>query len=216
VIYGALADRHGLADSHRAIIDAVPRGARVLDVGCAAGHLAAALAAERGCAVVGVEIDPSAVAAARARGVEVREADVERDGLDADGFDVVVFGDVLEHLGDPVAVLRQAAAAPLSVVSLPNIAHWTGRRALLRGRFPQEDHGLFDRTHRHQFTRATAHALARAAGFAVVEERTAGAPLPLESHIGALRRIRDPLVHRAPELLALQFVLSLQPRSDAR
>jgi len=126
---------------------------------------------------------------------------------------VVVFGDVLEHLCDPAAVLRRARTAPLTVVSLPNIAHWTARRALLRGRFPQTDHGLFDRTHLHQFTRATAHALARDAGFAIVEERWTPAPLPLESHLPALARIRAPLVRRAPELLALQVVLSLQPRS---
>ena len=215
-VYGALADRHGLADSHRAILDVVPRGAHVLDVGCASGHLAAALVAERGCTLVGIEVDPAAAVEARARGIEVREADVERDGLDAAGFDAVVFGDVLEHLRDPAAVLRRARAAPLAIVSLPNIAHWTARRALLRGRFPQEDFGLFDRTHLRFFTRASAHALAREAGFAVVEERLAGAPLPLESRVGALHLIREPLVRRAPELLALQFVLTLQPRSADR
>jgi methionine biosynthesis protein MetW len=210
--YGALADRHGLADSHRAIVEAVPRGARVLDVGCASGHLAVALVAERACTVVGLEVDAAAAAEARTRGIEVREADVEREGLDAHGFDAVVFGDVLEHLRDPAGVLRQARAAPLAVVSLPNIAHWTARRALLRGRFPQEDFGLFDRTHVRFFTRATAHALAREAGFDITAERLTGAPLPLESHARALRRVRDPLVRRFPELLALQFVLSLHPR----
>ncbi|HEY3020503.1 MAG TPA: methionine biosynthesis protein MetW [Solirubrobacteraceae bacterium] len=215
-VYRELADRHGLAESHRAILAAVPRGARVLDVGCAAGHLAVALVEERGCSVVGLEIDPGAAATARARGFEVRERDAERDGLDAAGFDAVVFGDVLEHLREPAAVLRQAHAAPLAIVSLPNIAHWTARRALLRGRFPQEDFGLFDRTHLRFYTRATAHALAREAGFAVVEERLAGAPLPLESRVHALRHVRGPLVRRAPELLALQFVLTLQPRADVR
>ena len=214
-VYGALADQHGLAASHRAIVAAVPRGARVLDVGCASGHLAAALVAQRGCTVVGLERDAAAAEEARARAIEVEERDVERDGLEASGFDAVVFGDVLEHLRDPVAVLRGARAAPLAVVSLPNIAHWTARRALLRGRFPREDFGLFDRTHLHFFTRTTAHALARDAGFAVVEERFADAPLPLESRAGALRALRAPLVRRAPELLALQVVLSLQP-VDAR
>jgi len=210
-VYGALADEHGLAASHRALLAAVPRGARVLDVGCASGHLAAALIAERGCSVLGIERDEAAAGEARSRGVEVDIRDVERDGLDAGGFDAVVFGDVLEHLRDPVAVLRAARGAPLAVVSVPNVAHWTARRALLRGRFPREEHGLFDRTHLHFFTRATAHALARDAGFSVVEERFAPAPLPLESRLPALRGLREPLVRRAPELLALQTVLSLQP-----
>jgi methionine biosynthesis protein MetW len=209
-VYGDL----GLGPSHRAILDAVPADTRVLDVGCASGHLAQALTAERRCSVLGVELDPAAAAEARARGVEVVERDIE-DGLDVDGFDVVVFGDVLEHLRDPVSALRSALGAPLVVVSLPNIAHWTGRRELLRGRFPQDDFGLFDRTHLRFFTRATAHGLARAAGFAIAEERFVAAPLPLESRVPALRRLRDPCVRRAPGMLALQVVLSLQPRSPA-
>jgi hypothetical protein len=136
---------------------------------------------------------------------------VEKDGLDATGFDVVVFGDVLEHLRDPAAALRAARGAPLAVVSVPNIAHWTARRALLRGRFPQDDHGLFDRTHLRFYTRATAHALAREAGWAVAEERFTGAPLPLESRFSALGAMRRPLVARAPGLFALQIVLTLRP-----
>jgi methionine biosynthesis protein MetW len=206
-VYDRLVAEHGLAASHHAILEAVPRGARVLDVGCAGGHLAAALMSERGCSVVGIDRD---VEAARARGIEARQADIESDGLEASGFDVVVFADVLEHLRDPAAALRAARAAPLALVSLPNIAHWTARRALLRGRFPQEEHGLFDRTHVRFYTRATAHALAREAGWRVAEERFTPAPLPLESRLSALRALRRPLVARAPELFALQIVLTLR------
>lgn len=207
--YGALVERHGLSAAHRHVIDLVAPGSRVLDVGCADGYLAAELVARRGCSVVGIEPDHRAAAAARARGIEVLELDVEAVPLAAARFDVVVFADVLEHLRDPVAVLRQARAAGRAVVSLPNIAHWTGRRALLRGRFPQEDHGLFDRTHLRFYTRATAHELARAAGFRVVEERFADAPLPLESRWAGLGRLRPLAVRARPELFALQTVLSL-------
>ncbi|HEY8583659.1 MAG TPA: methionine biosynthesis protein MetW [Capillimicrobium sp.] len=209
VSYGDLVARHGLSASHRLVLDLVPRGARVLDVGCAEGYLAAELLA-RGCEVVGLEPDARAAAAARARGVEVLELDVETVPLAAARFDVVVFADVLEHLRDPVAVLRQARAAGRAVVSVPNIAHWTGRRALLRGRFPREDFGLFDRTHLRFYTRASARELAREAGFRVVEERFADAPLPLESRVPRLRALRPAALRRAPELFALQTVLSLE------
>lgn len=206
--YGALVERHGLSSSHRLVIAAVPLGARVLDVGCAEGHVAAELVA-RGCSVVGVERDPVAAAAARARGVEVRELDIERTALDVGGFDCVIFADVLEHLRDPLPVLRAAGVAPRVVVSLPNIGHWTARRALLRGRFPREDHGLFDRTHLRFYTRSGAHELAAEAELRVVGEAFADAPLPLESRIPALRTLRPRALRVSPELFALQVVLAL-------
>lgn len=207
--YGDLVARHGLSASHRLVIDLVAPGSRVLDVGCAEGYLAAELVA-RGCEVVGIEPDARAAAAARERGIEVLELDVETIPLAAARFDVVVFADVLEHLRDPVAVLRQALPAGRAVVSLPNVAHWTGRRALLRGRFPREDHGLFDRTHLRFYTRESARELAREAGFRIVAERFADAPLPLESRAPRLGRLRPLALRAAPELFALQTVLSLE------
>lgn len=209
-VYGELVARGGLAPSHRLVLDAVPAGTRVLDVGCAEGYLAELLAA-RGHAIVGVEGDPGAAATARARGIEVREANLDHEHLDATGFECVVFADVLEHLLYPERILRAARPAGRAVVSLPNIAHWTARRALLRGRFPREDFGLFDRTHLRFFTRASAHELARDAGWRVGGEAFVDAPLPLESHVAALRRARPAALRRAPELFALQVVLSLVP-----
>lgn len=214
-VYGELVGRHGLAESHRLLLDAVPGGARVLDVGCADGYLARELTT-RGCDVVGVELD--ATAAARAEpflsslvvGSVSDPATRERvEGR----FDVVLFGDVLEHLADPLEVLRWAAGlGGRVVVSLPNIAHWTARRQLVRGRFPQEDHGLFDRTHLRFFTRASARELVEAAGLRVEHEAFAGAPLPLQSRVGALARLQPRLVGRRPELFALQIVLTCAPR----
>jgi 2-polyprenyl-3-methyl-5-hydroxy-6-metoxy-1,4-benzoquinol methylase len=160
--------------------------------------------------VVGVEPDPRAAAVARENGIEVLGLDVEQVPLAAAGFDVVVFADVLEHLRDPATVLRRALPAGRAVVSVPNIAHWTARRELLRGRFPYGDHGLFDRTHLRFFTRETARAMAADAGFRIVAERFAGAPLPLESHLGALSVLRPAALRLAPELFALQVVLSLE------
>jgi methionine biosynthesis protein MetW len=208
--YGALVDAHGLSAAHRHVLDLVPPGARVLDVGCAEGYLAAELA-RRGCSVVGIEPDARAAAIARERGINVLEFDVEEVALDATAFDVVLFVDVLEHLRAPEPVLRQALQAGSAIVSIPNIAHWTARRTLLAGRFPREDHGLFDRTHLRWFTRAGAHELAADAGFRVVQERFAGAPLPLESHVAALGKLRPAAVRARPELFALQVVLSLAP-----
>ena len=213
--YSQLVAEHGLAASHRLVIEEVPAGARVLDVGCASGYLAAELAA-RGCEVVGVEADPGAAAAARSACAAVVEGDVELDDVRAvlheqKAFGAIVCGDVLEHLRDPGGTLAFLATllAPggRAIVSLPNVAHWTGRRALLRGRFPYADHGLFDRTHLRFFTRASARELLEGAGLRLVRERFAPAPLPLQAHVRALARLEPAAARAWPELFALQFVL---------
>ena len=219
--YADLVAAHGLSAAHRIVLDEVPDGARVLDVGCATGYLAAELA-RRGCTVDGIEVDSAAATQARAHcrqvvvgdlEVPATRTEVERMVDDSARPNIIICADVLEHLRDPWTVLAwlRTLLAPggRAVISVPNIAHWTGRRALLRGRFDYTDYGLLDRTHLRFFTRASAAELARRAGFAVRAERLAGAPLPLESRVPALGRVRDRCVRRYPELLALQFVLVL-------
>jgi 2-polyprenyl-3-methyl-5-hydroxy-6-metoxy-1,4-benzoquinol methylase len=220
--YAALVAAHGLSASHRLVLAEIPDGARVLDVGCATGYLAAELT-RRGGTVDGVEVDPVAAEQARAHCREVVVGDLEAASTHAAVErmlagarpDVVVCADVLEHLRDPWTVLAWLgtllAPGGRAVISVPNIAHWTARRALLRGRFDYAEFGLFDRTHLRFFTRVSAAELARRAGLAVLAERPAGAPLPLESRVPALRRVRDRCVRRYPEAFALQFVLVLRP-----
>jgi 2-polyprenyl-3-methyl-5-hydroxy-6-metoxy-1,4-benzoquinol methylase len=217
--YAALVAAHGLSPAHRLVVDAVPRGARTLDVGCATGYLAAELAAARGATVVGVEADPSAAAAAAGVCERVVCGDVEAPDCRAElralaPFDALVCGDVLEHLRDPwdalaflATLLRPGGRA---AVSVPNVAHWTGRRALLRGRFPYAEHGLFDRTHLRFFTRAGARAFVAGAGLEIVAERFAPAALPLQAHVPALGRLEDAAARAWPALFALQVVLSAE------
>jgi len=216
--YAVLVAEHGLADSHRLLAAAVPPGSRVLDVGCATGYLAAELS-RAGCAVTGVERDPDAAAAARAQCDALVAGDIEdaacRDEVAAHGpFDAIVCGDVLEHLRDPWDALAFLATllAPggRALVSVPNVAHWTGRRALVRGRFPYADHGLFDRTHLRFFTRSGAHDLVARAGLRVGGEAFAPAPLPLQAHFPALGRLAARAARWRPELFALQIVLSAE------
>jgi len=214
--YARLVAEHGLSAAHRLVVAAVPQGAHVLDVGCATGYLAAELAMTRGATVTGVEADPFAAAEARrhVKALIVGDADDPRTfaEIPAATYDVVVFADVLEHLTDPARALRatQRVLVPgtgLVIISLPNIAHWTARRALLSGHFPRQDHGIFDRTHRHFFTRATARTLMDEAGVEVVREQFAPAPVPLASRVRALGRLAEPATNWRPELFALQIVL---------
>lgn len=206
LIYDELYAEDGLAASLRCIAELIPAGSRVLDVGCASGYFGEHLIRTRGCTVAGVDVSEEAVAVARERGVDAVRLDLEREPLDVGGVDVVVFADVLEHVRNPLDLLRAAAAAPRVLVSLPNIAHWSARRQVARGRFPHDEHGLFDRTHVRFYTRATARELLEQAGLRIVSETWTVERLPKEDALPGLRRLREPLARRWPELFAFQFV----------
>jgi len=156
----------------------------VLEVGCATGYFTKVLS-ERGCKVVGMELDPDAAKAAErwADRVVVGNADdaAAWDPLDDESFDVITFGDVLEHLRDPVAVLRAAARklklTGFVVTSLPNVAHGDVRLSLLHGDFRYRETGLLDRTHVRFFTLETTRELLREAGLVVVDTRRVIMPL---------------------------------------
>src|SRR5215218_2291606 len=96
--------------SHTLIVDLVGDGKHVLDVGCATGNLAEVLS-EHGCKVTGIEIDPEAAQQAEKHCERVIVGDVEdldlSGKLDDESFDVIVFGDILEHLKDPLRTLKR-------------------------------------------------------------------------------------------------------------
>jgi len=79
---------------------------RVLDVGCGSGVLLARMQA-LGWQVEGVELDPHGVKAARALGVSVRQGTLEEQGFPQNHFDAVHSAHVIEHVYDPVGLLRE-------------------------------------------------------------------------------------------------------------
>lgn len=170
--------------SHALGILSVPPGSLVLDVGAADGSVARHLV-ERGCRVVGIEIDPEAAAAAERYCERVVVGDVEALDLDAavpeTDFDVVLLLDVLEHLREPVPALKTLAerAKPHArlIISLPNVTHAALRLQLLAGRFQYTEKGLLDRTHLHFFDRPAVEQLIAEAGLTVVDRMRITAPL---------------------------------------
>lgn len=129
----------GLNEVHRHILSLVPRGARVLDLGCGNGALMAALQRERGCSGYGVEIDDANLLDCVKRGVNVIQLNLD-EGLsmfeDA-SFDVVLQIGTLQHLRNAEVMLRETArVGRIGIVSFPNFAHWPNRLAVLRGRMP--------------------------------------------------------------------------------
>jgi 2-polyprenyl-3-methyl-5-hydroxy-6-metoxy-1,4-benzoquinol methylase len=193
------------------VFRAIPRGSRVLDVGCDTGRMGEALRQHLGCEVHGIEADPAAAAAAAARldRVEVRKVDSGRALADFSGFDVVLFLDVLEHLYDPWSVLNgarealRAGGVVLSVV--PNIAHISVVRRLLQGRFEYEEHGTMDRTHVRWFTRRSFASAFQAAGLVEVRVDV----LPVVPWLQQLPRVGEAIADRLGRWLPDQFGGSL-------
>jgi SAM-dependent methyltransferase len=157
----------------------LPRGLRVLDVGCGSGVHGAELHRVHGHQVVGVDLSASSVDKARTRLAEAYVADVTRpEEYPFSGrrqFDVILFSDMLEHLADPLGVLvrhyRLLTPNGHIVISLPNVAIWNVRLALLFGRFEYTDTGTMDRTHLRFFTRRGFHRFLAEGGLVVSRRR---------------------------------------------
>lgn len=94
---------------HRLLIEGVPRGGRILDVGCGEGMLTRELAA-RASAVVGLDVDAASIDLARATtsaaNVEYVCADLMHHPFELGSFDAVVSVAVLHHLGTEAGLLR--------------------------------------------------------------------------------------------------------------
>ena len=140
---------------HDIIVESVRGGdVRILEVGCAGGYFGEALK-KRGFEVWGVELSHQQAAEAARRIDHVYEGSIEAflesDAAKGAFFDFIIFGDVLEHLSNPVEVLRACAdiLAPggMLLASIPNVAHLAVRLMLLEGRWEYASYGIMDDTH---------------------------------------------------------------------
>lgn len=181
--------------AHMRMVRLVGNGKRVLEVGCGSGFVSEQLK-RNGCTVTGIELDPERAAMAKKFCSKILIGNVEEMALDfpKESFDVILFGDVLEHLFGPEAVLRKVrpflAEGGLLVASIPNVANWKIRLLLLKGSFDYTDWGILDRTHMRFFTRKSAKSLIEKAGFDIVaEEFVPSFPFPcLKSRLAGLNR----------------------------
>jgi trans-aconitate methyltransferase len=155
-----------------------PTARRVVEVGCMHGALANAWRPTHPHAhYVGIDIDADYAAVAADYCNEAFAADIET--LAAERFDHLfpsdcwIFGDCLEHLRDPWAVLKRVRAAidadGCLLTCIPNAQHWSVLWRLASGNFRYEDNGLMDRTHLRWFTRTTMLEMFAATGWRVVE-----------------------------------------------
>lgn len=122
------------------IADNVPEGSRVLDIGCGDGALMAALREDKGIDARGLEIDPTNVSAAVARGLSVVQGDAERDltFYPDNSFDYVILSQTLQTTRRPDLLMNDLLRiGRYAFVSFPNFAQWRIRFAhMFGGRMP--------------------------------------------------------------------------------
>ena len=157
-----------------AIADLVPADATtILDVGCGAGWLGAALKRSRPVVVWGVEPFAEAAALARTRLDVVLQESLETawGSLEGKYFDCIVLADVLEHLADPWTAVERLKIhlSPNGVIvaSIPNAAHSTAVQGLLMRKWRYASEGVLDRTHLRFFARNTVEELFWNAGLRI-------------------------------------------------
>jgi 2-polyprenyl-3-methyl-5-hydroxy-6-metoxy-1,4-benzoquinol methylase len=153
------------------------RPALAMDIGCGKGVTSQWLKQIRpNITTVGVEIDKSVAAVAASVVDTVLVADLEKGLEPLDSYrgrvDLLLLLDVLEHLHDPWARLKEfktfLAPAGVVIASIPNVRNFKVLLPLLvKGEWRYQDSGILDRTHLRFFTRRTVLELFAGAGYEI-------------------------------------------------
>jgi len=153
----------------------VPRHTtRLLDCGCGGGEFGFALKQRGVKEVVGIEIVERAWEIARQVLDDALLGSIEQMELpfEDEYFDCVVFGDVLEHLVEPVKALQKVSRVlskdGVIVMSIPNVRFWQTVEMHVNGRWQYEDAGIMDRTHLRFFCAPDMHLMVEEAGLEVL------------------------------------------------
>ncbi len=151
---GGGADKHCDSDMHNpssifhhqhrldydSIVELIPPGASVLDLGCGNGELLARLRQRGHERIMGIELDQDSIVTCICRGLDVVQGDLNQ-GLSAFGdkqFDFVVLSQTLQDVHDVPRVLSEMLRVGREgIVSFPNLGYHKYRRQLSeQGRAP--------------------------------------------------------------------------------
>jgi 2-polyprenyl-3-methyl-5-hydroxy-6-metoxy-1,4-benzoquinol methylase len=217
--------KDGDGTSHAVILDMVsklPPGHRVLDVGCSGGRLAEFI---RGAGHHVTGIDYMEIPGVRDRTDQFFQVDLTQ-GIPAEvgsGYDVIIAGDVIEHLPRPTQTMREIAKllrpGGQVFLSVPNFGHWYPRSRAVFGMFGYDRRGILDDTHLRFFSRRTLRRLVRRAGFDVLEEHATGLPLGVVTEadgwkLKSARAVDRGLVKMRPTFFGYQFIMRLTPHVE--
>jgi len=159
----------------------------ILSVGCAKGYTEKVLINQYGKTVYGIELNQNARKTAEENGVHIIGDDANKiDPSKIDlVFDCIIFADILEHLYNPVDILKHCTTllreGGIVCISVPNFRHYSVLYSLfIRGLIHYRDSGILDKTHIQITTRK----------MAIEWLRTCGLKLIAVEHIFWQRRFR--------------------------
>ena len=138
----------GTRIDYSVILDLVPPGTKVLDLGCGDGTLLSGLVRAKGVIGRGIEISEEGVHACIAKGLTVLQGDIDEGLRDYPNrsFDYVILNQTLQAVKKPDMVLSEILrVGEKGVVGLPNFAFWRMRLYLMfNGRMPKTDFLPYD------------------------------------------------------------------------
>lgn len=199
---------------------------KIIEVGCSSGALAREFKKiSSNYYWLGIEIDSAYSELAKRHCDESIVLNIENAPKDfwekTKNADCWIFGDTLEHLQDPWAILkliRENISHKGSIVAcIPNVQHWSIQAKLSIGDFRYESSGLLDMTHLRWFTRQTIIEMLDQSGFKI----EAGMPrifnepnreifLPIIEQMARAAGV-DPQV-AVSDSLPLQYVIRAVPK----
>lgn len=157
-------------DAEIRFLGAMP-GGRLLDVGCGSGEWMDSMRT-MGWQVEGIDFDENAVAAARRKGLDVRTGTIDSQNYPENAFDVVNLNHVIEHVPDPVGLLREIRRilkpGGKLVLATPNAS------SICHQVFGRHWRGLEPPRHLQIFTPPSMLGALKAAGFSAITLRTLG------------------------------------------
>jgi 2-polyprenyl-3-methyl-5-hydroxy-6-metoxy-1,4-benzoquinol methylase len=154
-------------------LNMIPEGSLVLDVGCSSGNFGDALIRLHGCTVDGIELNEEDAKLASHKLRKLYKLNIETDNLHSidNTYDAINFGDVIEHLSQPVEVLKKIKKllkpSGMVVFSIPNMAYLMIRLQLLKGEFDYTETGILDKTHLHFYTLKEIQTIFAEAGYEI-------------------------------------------------
>lgn len=190
----------------------IPSGVKVLEIGCATGFVGEYLIREKKCNVVGVELGKDEAVAARKKINMVIEGDIEDEktlGKISGTFDIIYASALIEHLKNPWEALQKwkkyLKKNGSLIITTSNIAHWSIRLQLLKGKFEYQQYGILDNTHLRFFTTETFQKLVVDCGYTI--ENFSTDPVG-----GGYPKVSKILSNFFPNLFAYQMLIKAKLR----